>query len=329
MPYGIPDQVWNYLDEDTKKSIADAQGGGGFGPGGAYTGGTGGAVPGSWPTDQPPPDPYLTDLGYSTPESQQQAMAEIFAAGYTYDQFIADFFGTPSTQSPGGGGAGGFISPISEGGGGGGGVPRSATFSAYDYTVPGAPSWWKALSPDVINPVSEYQTLSNLLLPFLSPEDQRTVATNLFQSNPEQFAHLNPELLAGVAPAQEITPQLRTQYFTGERATKALESFDELLRVSGKAATDFGPGYNFLRGLADTVKDFGLTSGASQLSETQQGQLLSSLDPMLAQTESRELSAFGPIARSFVNPFFSAGSLTGQVRNKFGDLVRPPNPRYF
>jgi len=323
VPYGISDQVWQYLDPQTQQGIIDAYGGS------TQVGGSGGAVPGSWPDDQPLPDPYLLDLGYSTPESQQQALAEIMGAGYTYDQFIEEFFGSgtsTSTQSGSSGGGGGFIQDI---GPAGPLAPISATFSPYEHQIASAPEWWKALAPDVINPVSEYQTLSNLLIPFLSPEDQRTVATNLYQSNPTQFSHLNPELLEGLQPATEITPQLRTQFFTGERAQNALTAFDELLSISGKSPDDFGPGYNFLRGLADTVKDYRLTSGASQLTETQQGQLLSALDPMLAQTESRELSAFGPLARSFVNPFFSAGSLTGQVRNKFGDLIRPPNPRYF
>ena len=207
----------------------------------------------------------------------------------------------------------------------------SATFTATDLAIAGAPDWWQALVPDITNPISSYQTLANLMIPMLSPEDQRTVASNLFQSAPEQFAQYNPELL-GLAPIPgEIDAGVRQQFFAGERAQKTLDAFDQLLAFSGKTGEDFGPGYNYLRSIAGTIEDFELTSGATQLTETQQGQLLSSLDPLLAQSRGNNssLSAFGPIASSFVNPFFSAGSLTGDVKNQFGQIINPPNPRYF
>jgi len=320
MPYGVSDAIWIMLPPDDQAQIMAewqaSQGGGG----------TGGAIPASWPSDQPPPDPYFLDLGLSTPEEQQQALAELFNSGYTYEQFVSEFFGGDVQQYDGSGG-GGYIPPI---GPPGGGVPQAAKFSEIDLAVPGAPAWWKALSPDVTNPISSYQTLSNLLIPFLSPEDQQTVSANLFQMNPDQFSFYDPELLERGGIPSEITPDIRSRFFTGERANKALEAFDRLLEVSGKTGEDFGPGYSYLRSLADVFTDFGLTSGASQLSETQQGQLLSALDPLLAQSKSDpSLKAFGPIAQSFSLPFFSGGSLTGKVKNQFGDLISPPNPRYY
>ena len=214
----------------------------------------------------------------------------------------------------------------------GGGIPAAskATFSEADINIAGAPDWWQALVPDQTNPLSSYQTMANLMIPMLSPEDQRTVAANLYQSDPDQFSRYNPELLELAQIPGEITADLRQQFFSGERAQKTLDAFDQLLEVSGKTAEDFGPGYTYLRSLAGTVEDFKLTSGATQLTETQQGSLLSALDPLLAQSKgSGPLSSYGPIASSFVNPFFSAGSLTGQVRSDFGDIINPPNPRYF
>ena len=166
------------------------------------------------------------------------------------------------------------------------------------------------------------------MIPFLSPEDQRTAATNLFASEPDAFADYNPELLGLVQAPGEITSDLRQQFFSGERATKALSALDKLLASSGKEASDFGPGYNFLRSIADTMADFQLTSGASQLTETQRERMLSAIDPLLARTKSKELAAFGPIAKAFVNPFFSAGDLQGNVRNRFGQLIQPPNPGF-
>lgn len=236
---------------------------------------------------------------------------------------------TPDYISGGGGfGGDGFVAPLSPGGGG---IksPSDAVFSDIDINIPGSPEWWSAVSPDVLNPISEYQTLTNLLIPFLSPEDQFTVSANLFQSDPEQFARYNPELIEREAIPSEITAATRRKFFSGERAQKTLGAFDQLLTLSGKKAEDFGPGYNYLRTIADTLQDFTLTSGAGQLTETQQGQLLGALDPILAQSKSGNLGAYGPIAKSFANPFFSAGSLTGKVRNQFGNVINPPNPRYF
>jgi len=233
-------------------------------------------------------------------------------------------------NNPGDGG--GFIGPSDDFSGGGGGRPQTASkavFSEADINFAGAPEWWRAMVPDTNNPMSNFQTLSNLLIPLLSPEDQRTVATNLHQSDPEQFGLYDPELLDPTQIPGEITPELRRTYFTGERAQDALGAFDQLLASTGKEAKDFGPGYNYLRSIADTIQDFGLTSGANQLTETQQGQLLSQLDPLLAQGKSGALSAFGPLSRSFANPFFSAGALTGTTKNQFGDVIRPGNPRYY
>jgi len=243
------------------------------------------------------------------------------------------FNGTGWEATGGGGGGGGGY----EDDGGGGGYsepvpPPKATFSEYEGGVAGAPPWWKALMPSSIDPNSEYQTFSNLMIPFLSPEDQRTVATQLYQSDTTQFSHLNPELLGLVNAPTDVSSAALPQFYTGERAQQALQAFDRLLSVSGKSASDFGPGYNFLRGLADTLKDFKLTSGASQLTEVQQQQMLSALDPQLAQAGQygdRAIQPFGPLAQAFTNPFFSGGSLSGKARNKFGDWAVPRNPRYF
>ena len=312
-------------------------------PNSALVGGTGISSPGEEPADAAGGGlpPAAIDTGayqdWLDLVSFMSGGSEFISPGAQNYFDVIDSGSVPGPDYPFGGG---FVQQIAQtfgsdfGGGGGGGpmgsvVPPKATFSEADLNVSGAPEWWQALIPDITNPVSSYQTLANLLIPVLSPEDQRTVASNLFQSDPEAFGAYNPELLQLAPIPDAITPDLRQQFFSGDRAQKTLESFDKLLEVSGKKAEDFGPGFNFLRGLADTLGDFKLTSGARQLSETQQGSLLSALDPQLAQTKNSALSAFGPIAKSFVNPFFSAGSLTGNVRTQFGDVISPPNPRFF
>lgn len=316
MPYGVSAQVWQYLPEDDKAQIIKE-----------YNASQS-------PTAEPA-DTY-DDFGYPVPVTYDEfgmpsnaTSEQIQQAQGQYENWLnalamGGAVGHGPVEGGYGSGTGGFLQEYS-----GPPAPVKTTFSDANLSIVGAPSWWKGLKPDQLNPISEYQTLSNLLIPLLSPEDQMTVATNLYQSDPEAFAHLNPEELTRTAPPVEITPEIRQRFFTGERAQQALDAFDQLLTLSNFKPEDFGPGYNFLRGLADTVQDFSLTSGASQLTETQQDQLLSALDPQLAQTEGGALSAYGPLARSFVNPFFSAGSLTGKVKNRFGDMIRPPNPAYF
>ena len=238
-----------------------------------------------------------------------------------FDRFygIPDAIGGGVGDGVGGGGGGG--------GGGGPTAPQDATFSVADINIEGAPEWWRAMIPDITNPQSSYQTMANLLIPMLSPEDQRTVASNLFQSAPGQFGLYNPEGL-GLPPIPgEITSDLQSQYLSGQRAQTTLDAFDRLLEVSGKTGKDFGPGYNFLRGLADTIGDFELTSGATQFTETQQSQLLAALDPQLAQTKNPSLAAFGPLAKSFTSPFFSGGSIYGSGSPKRRSSRR--NPRYY
>jgi len=338
LPYGISDAVWKFLDFQTQQMIIDSYGEQPDYPTGEsilelspiFADPTGQGDPANWP---PGYDPYPIS---TTPSGVGMGGGGPSIGDIVYPQgpsgpayrFTGTGWVVVGTTGGGGGGRRGFVEEL--------GItanqsPTNATFSPYDHTIAGAPEWWRALAPDIINPVSEYQTLSNLLIPFLSPEDQRTVSTNLFQSDPKQFSFYDPELLEGLTPAREITPQIRHEYFTGDRANRALQSFDDLLKISGRKPEDFGPGYNYLRGLADTFRDIELTSGATQLTETQQSELFSKLDPLIAQSQqggARELQAYGPISRSFVNPFFSAGALTGQVRNQFNQLVNAPNPRY-
>lgn len=218
-----------------------------------------------------------------------------------YQNWIAaggdDYYG----GGGGGGGGGGEFGPPSE--------PQTAKFTDLGAQIEGAPEWWKALSPDIFNPISQYQVLTNWMIPQMSQFDQDIAGTNLFQSDPEQFAAYNPELRGAPGVAPEITDELRSQFAVGRRGRRSLSALDQLLSLSGKEAKDFGPGYNYLRSISDAMADTRLTGGASSLTETQMTQLLGTLDPLLAQGKSNQLSAFGPLSQTLVNPFFSAGPL--------------------
>ncbi len=300
MPYGVSAKLWARLPEDDKAAIK-AEYEAGLAPppvdSNLQPADAGGAGIPADPLDEILLDPdkwkAVLDFASGTGLGTGTVMGEL--TGYKPYDFGEDstyFSETPSLDKDGG------FGPL-----------PPTTFSDINLSVAGAPEWWKAVAPNQYNPLSEYQTLTNLFIPFLSPEDQRTVAANLYQSDSKQFEFYDPETLELGAPPPSITPDIRQRFLSGQRATQALGSLDRFLQITGKKAEDFGPGYNFLRGIADTVSDFGLTSGAEQFTETQQSQLRSALDPLLAQVKSKNLAAFGPLAKSFAAPFFSAGSL--------------------
>ncbi len=270
-----------------------------------------------------PLDPLLLEMGFTTAEEQQQALAWMMANGWTYADLANSSGGFAG--GGGGGGGGGF------GGGGGGGRPAPpppVKFEEFDLEVAGAADWWKALKPDRLTPISEFQTLANLWLPFMSPEDARTVSTTLFQSDPEAFAHLDPEVLKLSIPSS-IDPSSTAAFMSGERASNALTALTGLTAALGKEDDELGPGFNFLRGLAAAVERFG---GAGGLLPTRQErtQLRAELDPLIAQTEGQQLGAFGPLARGFTQPFFSAGLLDPRRRNRANQSVfGSPNPALF
>lgn len=190
---------------------------------------------------------------------------------------------------------------------GGGGGPAPVTYSEAPIHIPGAPPWWKALIPSQMTPESEFLTLTNLFLPLLSPEDQRTIATSLYQIDPETFAHLDPVILNIPAPST-ITQDLQTRFSSARRADVAMGALEQFASEVGKGLTDLGPGATFLRNLADVARDFG-GRGTERMTRTQRRQAAAAFDPMLAQTKAPELAAFAPIAKAFATPFFSAGPI--------------------
>lgn len=275
-----------------------------------------------------PLDPLLLEMGFTTAEEQQQALAWMMSQGWNYNDLVRSQT-TSSAPLVGGGGGGG--SRASTGGGGGGGpppMPADIVFDTLDYQVPGAPAWWKALKPSEWTPGSEYLTLSNLMIPFLSPEDQRSTATNLFMSDPKNFGHFDPSMLDIQVPV-DISNETRNRYTNATRANQALTALSGLAGALGKnPAEDFGPGYNFLRSLASAAGRYGGAGG--QPTRTEQLAMRGELDPLLAQTQGQQLGAYGPLARSLVEPFFSAGMLLPTSRDRAGNVsLGIPNPRLY
>ena len=98
---------------------------------------------------------------------------------------LSKTFGTSIyDQSGAGGGGGGYY----YGGGGGGGTGGRKVKYTPTYTMEGAPSWWMGMTPTALTGESAYFSLMNAMIPYMSPEDQRSTATYLSTVLPDYFA---------------------------------------------------------------------------------------------------------------------------------------------
>lgn len=266
--------------------------------------------------------------------------------------------GSGGSGGSGYGGGGGY--GYGYGGGGGGAAPApEVTWSAFDYAAPGAPTWWKAMKPsDMADAASEYLAELNMLIPYLSPEDQITAAQTIYQMNGRDFAHLAPDKIkpppraagpqpggirdatrtwtgAGAEPTEavkaalsrktlqiptEITGDLRNQYTAAERSSNALAALSALAGAVGKTAADLGPGYRYLQTLLTTGQTFGAAPGNGQ-TRGQYQQMLAALDPLYGQTKSGSLAPYGSLARMLSQPFFSAGQLMPYTKAQDGSYI--------
>jgi len=215
-----------------------------------------------------------------------------------------------------------------DGGGGGDGGETPVTWTE-TYKVEGAPAWWKGLTPSSVTPESSYISLMNSLIPFLSEEDQRTVASNVSRMA-DAFGGYSPATTRFLPPPSEMTTGLRNQFTSAARATRAIDTMNKMILSSGKEAKDYGPGYKYLQDVAAVLRDFGQIGAADVQTRRQQLQALSALDPLLSEGEGQQLGAFGSVARMLAQPFFSAGNIYKTTRQKSGATIfGAPNAQWF
>lgn len=240
----------------------------------------------------------------------------------------------PAPPLPGGSGTG-------TGGGDGGGVGGPAPSPSglqweETYSVEGAPDWWKGLTPSQMTPQTEIATLINNMIPFMSPEDQRTAAQNLARQYPDAFGHYSP-LVEDFPVPSEVPTALRQRFQSSDRAQQALEALTNMAQSINRTPDDFGPGYGFLEQILDVLQDFGgggeffgdapTLEGQTRL---ERQQMRAALDPLLAETKGQALSSFGPLAQMLSSPFFSSEPLAPQTETIAGNVIPGrPNPRLF
>jgi hypothetical protein len=275
----------------------------------------------------PPTGPMTTGgLIYPTPKQtpRKVVLPPIMAGINTPGEPTA---GGDGSGGYGGGGYGGY------GGGGGGGYtnePPAApiTWTEFDSGVANKPTWWKALKPSTMEPGTEYLASLNMMIPFLSPEDQKVVANTLYQQDAKNFGHLAPDKIGDVkytaTPNQfgeyGIAQADQTKFTSADRSQNALTALTKLAEATGKTAADLGPGFRYLQSLLSATKQYGGAGGEPQ-SRRQALEMLGAVDPILAQTQTGDLSAYGPLARMLANPFFSAGQLMPVQKTQDGTYV--------
>ena len=275
------------------------------------------------------PFPKVTDTYFAT-------------FGNNPTQYLTPMGGALANAVPAEGGAGYMYTPLSafeeDGGGGygyygGGGDNKGGGKLKWKeaYTVEGAPEWWRGLLPTKFNAQSSYAAIYNAMIPFLSPEDQRTVGMHLqsIYDKPKAFGIYNPESNEYGTPPVEMTPEMMEQFTTGDRAKKALETLDKITALSGKKKGFGGAGYTFLRQLLTTMQDFGggAVGAGNRQTRAEYNQLRSAVDPLLASMKGGEYQG---LAQQLTSPFFTAGSTVPISKDASGRYVfGQPNRQLF
>ena len=266
--------------------------------------------------------------------------------GLIGDQQMIDFL-TNLQQQP----SGDLITELGDGGVGGGGAAstqpkplheiewKDATFSN-EFGRP--PSWWVARVPknveDAERPDVQQLMELNSLIPFMSPEDQRRAAAQIYAANADKFSEYKPENIGGevpvtaqtnrFSPGQDLSVIDKEYFQSRRRARGAIKQLDELRQQTvGGNRHKLGPGYTWLQQVLGALEAHGggesrkLPGTAGDTSRQSRAQFLAAqgaLDPLLAQAKSGELGGAGVIGSMFAQPFFSQGNLRDFTRGQDG-----------
>lgn len=274
----------------------------------------------------------------SLPEDVTAALQQGFAQGQGWGlstpnpDYYPSWGGGDSLTEDGGGG---------DGGGDGGGLPSN--FWEETYSIQGAPSWWRGLTARDQNPETEYASLMNAMIPFLSPEDQRNVAVNLWSMYPTWFESYNPDTWTKTTPAEyetdeygnvildeegkpkvktpeqvdlnpwarpeQAAPLLLMQEYTSTRAAEQqLAALQSMAKAMGLDTEQLGPGFKYIQQIASAIKGFGANKNPEEgWTRTQKEQYMNTLDPLLAASQSSgtPLSAYAVLAKMMTQPTFS------------------------
>jgi hypothetical protein len=159
----------------------------------------------------------------------------------------------------------------------------------------------------------------NSMIPYMSPEDQRSTASFLYRLYPDVFSTYNPEIQAMPAIPTELSTETQRWMTSLQRANNILDTLSKVKTATGSDQS-FGPGYEYLRALGTILRDMGNESGVGQTRLQRQNQV-SALDPLTAETSSDNLSAYSTLTRMLSQPYYSAGSVNPTTTLSNGQVI--------
>ena len=215
------------------------------------------------------------------------------------------------------------------------------------------PSWWKPLIPsdskDMERPDVAYAAMLNMMIPYMSGEDQRRAAGDIYGLLGGAHFGKYQEVSGGGGgvPITQLQKSLGaegqvidTQYFQSrQRATGAINALSQLREqtVGGNREKigGTGQGYRWLQKALEQILTYGGGPSRKKPGAAKGGQtraqylaLQGALDPIMAQAKS--LGPVGSIGQMLLQPFFSQGGVRPTQRTQSGRvLFGQPNPLLF
>lgn len=166
------------------------------------------------------------------------------------------------------------------------------------------PAWW--INTAYTNPTQQqaFANAANAILPTLSPEDQRNMASYLATNFKDTFgAYAN----ASFAPIPTQLDRERFEYINPQRGRAAL---DMLNRVQQAAGGSPGKGYDYLRSALKLIGQY--STPGTPMTREQYQQFANAVKDLTSQAGG-DLSAYSNLAQLFNLPGFTAGDLVSNA----------------
>lgn len=249
---------------------------------------------------------------------RNQAWEEDPEAPKTQEQVLSlfyDYVAYPTTEPARGGG--GYYDGGGYGYGGYGGYEEepevTVTWQEFQSGAEGAPGWWQAMKPSELTEESELLASMNMIIPYMSPDDQVTLGMWLYQIDPVAFAHL-----ANLQPDDPRAPtdlDLQELMSSG-RMANAIIALQNLAGTMGKTGEEMGTGFRFLMNLLQTKQSY--TGAEGEYQSRAQALALQKMMDQMASGATKELAPYKSAAQFLSRPSFVGGQLRPMQRTAAG-----------
>lgn len=172
--------------------------------------------------------------------------------------------------------------------------------------APSSMDWWVNVKSG-----KKGADLKNALLPYLAPEDQAVVKTQLAKSVPKKYGGYQ------TASVTSLQPGYQTSMLSSQRAQMAAESLRGVYKsYKGKV----GAGYGFLNKALDLLSKYGGTTGSMSRGNFQN--FVAEANALMSTAKGvKALTPYAELASMFLNPTISNGSLTDVHKTQSGKVI--------